>query len=170
MSKSDHPKVAVMMGSDSDWDTMKKCVALLDEFAVPYEVRICSAHRTPEQTAEYASTAADRGLDVLIAAAGLAAHLAGVLAAHTTLPVIGVPMASGALQGIDALLATVQMPPGVPVATVGIGAAGAKNAALLAVQILARKDAQLADKLNQFKRDQADSVQKKNEKLLSDLS
>ena len=170
MPKSDHPKVAVMMGSDSDWDTMKKCVALLDEFAVPYEVRICSAHRTPEQTAEYASTAADRGLDVLIAAAGLAAHLAGVLAAHTTLPVIGVPMASGALQGIDALLATVQMPPGVPVATVGIGAAGAKNAALLAVQILARKDAQLADKLNQFKRDQADSVQKKNEKLLSDLS
>lgn len=169
MSNSQKPKVGVLMGSDSDWDTMKECIELLDKFGVSYEVRISSAHRTPDQTAEYARTAAENGLEVIIAAAGMAAHLAGVIAAHTTLPVIGVPMASGALQGIDALLSTVQMPPGVPVATVGIGAGGAKNAAILATQILAIKDEKLAEKLTQHKSGMAESVQNKNAKLQDDL-
>jgi len=157
------------MGSDSDWDIMKDCIEFLDKFGVSYEVRISSAHRTPDQTAEYARTAAENGLEVIIAAAGIAAHLAGVIAAHTILPVIGVPMASGALQGIDALLSTVQMPPGVPVATVGIGASGAKNAAILATQILALKDETLAEKLARHKADMAESVQSKNAKLQDDL-
>lgn len=169
MSKSQSPQVAVLMGSDSDWDVMQRCVKMLDQFDIPSEVLITSAHRTPDQTAEYARTAADRGLEIIIAAAGMAAHLAGVIAAHTTLPVIGVPIASGSLQGIDALLSTVQMPPGVPVATVGIGSAGAKNAALLAVQILARKDKSLTQKLSQYKSDQAQSVQNKNTRLQKEL-
>jgi len=169
MSKSQSPQVAVLMGSDSDWDTMQSCVKMLDQFDINSEVLITSAHRTPDQTAEYARTASDRGLEVIIAAAGMAAHLAGVIAAHTTLPVIGVPIASGSLQGIDALLSTVQMPPGVPVATVGIGSAGAKNAALLAVQILARKDKSLTQKLDQYKSDQAQSVQNKNTRLQKEL-
>ena len=169
MSNNQKPKVGVLMGSDSDWDTMKECIELLDKFGVPYEVRISSAHRTPDQTAEYVRAAAENGLEVIIAAAGMAAHLAGVVAAHTTLPVIGVPMASGALQGIDALLSTVQMPPGVPVATVGIGAAGAKNAAILATQILAIKDKKLTEKLMKHKTDMAQSVQNKNTKLQDDL-
>ncbi|MCK4629247.1 MAG: 5-(carboxyamino)imidazole ribonucleotide mutase [Sedimentisphaerales bacterium] len=169
MSNSQKPKIGVLMGSDSDWDIMQGCVNLLDKFGVPYEVRISSAHRTPDQTAEYARAAAENGLEVIIAAAGMAAHLAGVIAAHTILPVIGVPMASGALQGIDALLSTVQMPPGVPVATVGIGAAGAKNAAILATQILAIKDKKLTEKLMKHKADMAESVQNKNAKLQDDL-
>ena len=169
MTTGNNPKVGVIMGSDSDWPHMQKCCAMLKSFDIPFEVRISSAHRTPDETAEYARTARDRGLEVIIAAAGMAAHLAGVIAAHTTLPVIGVPMASGSLQGIDALLSTVQMPPGVPVATVGIGSAGAQNAALLATQILALKDDALAQKMIQFKADQTDVIKTKNEKLQAEL-
>ena len=169
MPKTQTPKVALVMGSDSDWPIMKACQETLSAFDVAVEVRISSAHRTPDQTAEFATQAKDNGIEVIIAAAGMAAHLAGVIAAHTTLPVIGVPMASGALQGVDALLSTVQMPPGIPVATVGIGSAGAKNAALLAVQILALKDPTLGPKLIQHKTDLAQSVKAKNEKLQSEL-
>jgi phosphoribosylaminoimidazole carboxylase PurE protein len=169
MTNATNPKVGVIMGSDSDWPVMQKCCDMLKSFDIPFEVRISSAHRTPDETAQYAASAADNGLKVIIAAAGMAAHLAGVIAAHTTLPVIGVPMASGALQGVDALLSTVQMPPGVPVATVGIGAAGAKNAAILAAQILAGKDETLAEKLTQFKLDQAQAVKDKNEKLQTEI-
>jgi len=169
MTANNNPKVGVIMGSDSDWPHMKKCCEMLKSFDIPYEVRISSAHRTPDETAEYASKARQQGLEVIIAAAGMAAHLAGVTAAHTTLPVIGVPMASGSLQGVDALLSTVQMPPGVPVATVGIGSAGAQNAALLAVQILSLKDDSLAQKLTQFKADQAQTVKTKNERLQAEL-
>ena len=165
MTDSNQPKVAVIMGSDSDWPIMKKCVKMLDKFSVPSEFRISSAHRTPHETAEYAQQAKDKGIQVIIAAAGMSAHLAGVIAAHTTLPVIGVPISSGALQGIDALLSTVQMPPGIPVATVAIGDAGAKNAAILAVQILALSDNELAKKLIQHKIEIADAVKEKNEKL-----
>jgi phosphoribosylaminoimidazole carboxylase PurE protein len=158
------------MGSDSDWPTMKTCQETLKQFGVPCEVWISSAHRCPDETAEYARTAQERGLQVLIGAAGMAAHLAGTLAAHSTLPVIGVPMAGGALQGIDALLSTVQMPPGIPVATVGIGSAGATNAALLAVQILALSDPQLATKLTDHKKELAVAVKKKNAHLQSEIN
>ncbi len=158
-------QVAIVMGSDSDWTAMKGCADTLKEFAVPFEVHIMSAHRSPELTAQYAKTAAASGLKVIIAAAGMAAHLAGVIAAHTTLPVIGVPMEAGSLQGIDALLSTVQMPPGIPVATVGIGSAGARNAALLAIQILALNNRTLADKLVHHKNQLIESVQKKDKKL-----
>lgn len=163
-------RVVIVMGSDSDYQAMKGCVDGLKDFGVSAEVRILSAHRSPAATAEFAGEAAQRGIEVIIAAAGMAAHLAGVLAAHTTLPVIGVPMASGALQGIDALLATVQMPPGIPVATVGIGSAGAKNAAILAVQILALGDKTLAAKLAEHKRKLAKGVEEKNAKLQQDLA
>ncbi|MCF7957896.1 MAG: 5-(carboxyamino)imidazole ribonucleotide mutase [Phycisphaerae bacterium] len=169
MTANKFPKVAIIMGSDSDLSTMKSCLDTLESFGVPIEVRISSAHRSPAATAEFAAGAVDRGLEVIIAAAGMAAHLAGVIAAHTILPVIGVPIASGSLQGFDALLSTVQMPPGIPVATVGIGAAGAKNAALLAVQILARNDKSLRVKLTDYKAELAEGVQKKNAKLQDDL-
>ena len=163
-------RVAIVMGSDSDYQAMKGCVDKLQDFGVSAEVRILSAHRSPAATVEFAGEAAQRGIEVIIAAAGMAAHLAGVIAAHTTLPVIGVPMASGTLQGIDALLATVQMPPGIPVATVGIGSAGAKNAAILAVQILALGDKDLAAKLDEHKQKLAEGVEKKNQKLQQDLA
>ena len=165
MAEQGNYKVAIIMGSDSDWPVMKAGYEILSEFGVACEVRISSAHRTPEETAEYARGAQARGLEVIIAAAGMAAHLAGAIAAHTTLPVIGVPMAAGQLQGVDALLSTVQMPPGVPVATVGIGSAGAKNAVLLAVQILALNNEKLAKKLTQYKSKQSDAVKEKNEQL-----
>ena len=145
------PLVGILMGSDSDLPTMQEAGKILEEFAVPFELRICSAHRTPERLARYAREAEGRGLRVLIAGAGGAAHLAGVLAAHVTLPVIGVPMESGALGGLDALLSTVQMPGGIPVACVAIGRAGARNAALLAVEILALGDAQLKRKLADYR-------------------
>ena len=145
------PLVGVLMGSDSDWETVQHTVATLTGFGVPCEARVCSAHRTPEAAAKYARTAAARGVEVLIAAAGGAAHLAGVLAAHTTRPVIGVPLRGGALDGLDALLATVQTPAGVPVATVALGKAGAVNAALLAVQILALARPDLQRKLAEHK-------------------
>jgi len=159
------PRVGILMGSDSDWDVMSAAAARLDAFGVPYEVTVTSAHRAPQRTAEYASTARDRGLQVVIAGAGAAAHLAGVVAAHTTLPVIGVPLEAGSLRGLDALLATVQMPAGVPVATVAVGKSGADNAAILAAQILAVADAALAQRLATFKADLARQVDEKNARL-----
>ncbi len=151
------------MGSDSDLSVMQNCVDQLREFGIEPAVRILSAHRTPQAAAEFAQTAEARGIKVVIAAAGMAAHLAGAMAAWTMLPVIGVPLTSeGGLAGLDALLSTVQMPPGVPVATVAIGKAGAKNAALLAVQILALADAALRDKLLQFRKRQEQRVREKD--------
>jgi 5-(carboxyamino)imidazole ribonucleotide mutase len=139
------------MGSKSDWDTMSQTDAILTEFGVPHECQVMSAHRTPMLTAEYASTAASRGLAVIVAGAGGAAHLAGVVAAHTILPVIGVPMQSSALNGLDSLLSTVQMPKGIPVATVAIGASGAANAGLLAIAILATSRPELRAKLQAYR-------------------
>ena len=143
------PVVGIIMGSSSDEPTMEKGCAILDELQIPYDMIVCSAHRNPERTAKYASTAKARGLKVIIAGAGLAAALPGVIAAHTTLPVIGVPCASGALNGVDALYAIVQMPPGVPVATVGID--NARNAAVLAAQILALSDEGIQERLQAYK-------------------
>jgi phosphoribosylaminoimidazole carboxylase PurE protein len=155
--------VAVVMGSDSDLSVMQSCVDQLREFGIEPAVRILSAHRTPQAAAEFAQTAEARGVRVVIAAAGMAAHLAGAMAAWTTLPVIGVPLTNdGGLGGLDALLSTVQMPPGVPVATVAIGKAGARNAAILAVQILALADAALRDKLLQFRKRQEQRVREKD--------
>ena len=139
------PRVGILVGSKSDLPVLEKCTARLDDLGVDYELEVRSAHRTPEDVAEYASTARDRGLKVIICAAGMAAHLAGAVAARTNLPVIGIPVAAGPLNGFDALLATVQMPSGVPVATVAVN--GAANAAVLAAQILALSDPQLADRL-----------------------
>ncbi len=156
-------KVLVIMGSDSDFPVMETCFRHLTDFGISFEAKICSAHRTPELAAELARTAADRGFGVIIAAAGLAAHLPGVLAAQTILPVIGVPVKSGALAGQDALYAIVQMPTGIPVATVAID--GAANAAILAAQILALQDEQLAGRLHRFKTRMADSVAERQKRL-----
>ncbi len=145
------PLVAVIMGSTSDADIMRGCLDQLKALNIPYEVKITSAHRTPEQTKTFVETAEDRGIEVVIAGAGWSAHLAGVAAAHTLLPVIGVPIDSSCLQGMDALLSTVQMPPGIPVATVAIGKGGAKNAAILAAQILALKHPDIAETLKAFR-------------------
>jgi len=145
-------QVAILMGSESDWETMSAAARRLDAFGIARDVRVLSAHRAPERTAAYASGAAARGIKVFICGAGGAAHLAGAVAAHTMLPVIGVPLDASSLGGFDALLATVQMPKGVPVATVAVGAAGAENAAILAAQILALSDAALAGKLAAFKK------------------
>ncbi len=147
------PLVGVIMGSKSDKDVMGNCSALLEEIGIPYEMRVLSAHRTPDDTRRFAESAAERGLQVIIAGAGWAAHLAGFIAAHTTLPVIGVPIDSSPLKGMDALLSTVQMPPGIPVATVSLGPGGAKNAAVLAVEILALKDAPTAERLKVYRED-----------------
>ena len=158
--------VAVIMGSDSDMAVMQSCIKGLRDFGIEPVVRIISAHRTPKIAAEFAQNAAKNGVKVIIAAAGMAAHLAGAVAARTTLPVIGVPMiSSSGLEGIDALLSTVQMPPGVPVATVAVGKAGAKNAAILAVQILALSDEALAEKLAEFKKEQGKKVIEKDSAL-----
>lgn len=154
------PIVGVVMGSDSDLPVMKKCLDQLDALGLAFEVRVISAHRTPETAHEYSSTASSRGLKVIIAAAGMSAALSGVLAANTTLPVIGVPMCSGPLAGIDAALSTMQMPPGVPVGCMSIG--GAANAAIYAAQILACSDAELTKRLEQFKVDQAKKVAEKD--------
>ena len=148
------------MGSTSDWETMKAAAKVLEEFGVPYEAKAMSAHRTPQLVAEWATGAAKRGLKAIIAGAGGAAHLAGVVAAHTTLPVLGVPMPSKHLQGLDSLLSTVQMPKGVPVATFAIGEAGAANAALFAVAMLALTDSTLHKKLTEFRAKQAEAVKK----------
>ena len=155
--------VAVVMGSDSDIEVMQSCVKQLGDFGIEPVVRIISAHRTPEIAGEFAQTAVENGIKVIIAGAGMAAHLAGALAAKTTLPVIGVPLiSSSGLEGIDALLSTLQMPPGVPVATTAIGKAGAKNAAILAVQILALADSNLREKLAEFKKAQEKKVIEKD--------
>ena len=146
------------MGSDSDWPTMEKAVEVLQEFGVPFEAKVVSAHRTPELLVEYSKTARDRGLKVIIAGAGGAAHLPGMVAAMTTLPVLGVPVQSRALNGMDSLLSIVQMPKGIPVATYAIGEAGAGNAGLSAVSILATVDENLAEKLQKFRDDQRDTV------------
>lgn len=158
-------RVAVVFGSDSDWPVMEKCVAQLRAFGEDPYVEAVSAHRAPQRVAELASGAERDGIEVFIAAAGMSNALAGAVAAHTCLPVIGVPLASGPLSGFDALLSTVQMPPGMPVATVSVGDAGAKNAALLAVQILARKDAAIAEAYRAFKSKQAEAVAEKNQAL-----
>jgi len=166
MAATPQPLVAVVMGSDSDLPVMQACIDQLKAFDVPMEVRILSAHRTPEVAAEFAGTARQRGLRVIIAAAGMAAHLAGALAGRTCLPVIGVPLqASSGPGGLDALLSTVQMPPGVPVACVAIGKAGARNAAILAVQILALSDERLAERLDAFRKAQTQSVLEKDQAL-----
>lgn len=157
------PLVGILMGSDSDLPVMDKAAEVLREMEVPFEMDISSAHRLPEKTAQYAATARERGLEVLIAGAGMAAHLAGVLAAHTTLPVIGVPLKSGALEGVDALYSTVQMPPGVPVATVGID--GAKNAAYLACEILSIKYPEMANKLKKFRIETQKSLEEKSKAI-----
>ncbi|MDF3010748.1 MAG: phosphoribosylaminoimidazole carboxylase, catalytic subunit [Burkholderiales bacterium] len=152
--------IGIVMGSISDWETMKAAAKMLEEFGVPYEAKAMSAHRTPELVAEWATSAAKRGLKAIIAGAGGAAHLAGVVAAHATLPVLGVPMPSKHLQGLDSLLSTVQMPKGIPVATFAIGEAGAANAALFAVAMLALSDEKLAAKLKDFRKKQAEAVKK----------
>ena len=163
------PTVGVVMGSDSDLETMKRCLKQLDEFGIVYEVRIISAHRTPDIAHEYSATAIQRGLKVIIAAAGMSAALGGVLAANTTLPVIGVPMVSGPLAGVDAALSTMQMPPGIPVACMAIGGAGATNSAIYAAAILAVSDKKLATKLGRFKKAQARKVAKKDADLQKGL-
>ena len=152
------PLVAVIMGSKSDWETMRQADELLAQFAVPRECRLLSAHRTPVETAQYVGEAESRGIEVIIAAAGGAAHLAGVCAAHTVLPVLGVPMESASLKGLDSLLSTVQMPAGIPVGTLAIGPAGARNAALLAVAILANSRPDLREKLRRFRDQQREKV------------
>lgn len=152
------PLVGIVMGSKSDWDTMRHAADTLAQFGVPHESRVLSAHRTPQATAEYAAAAESRGMQVIIAAAGGAAHLAGVIAAYTLLPVLGVPMESQALKGMDSLLSMVQMPAGIPVGTLAIGKPGAQNAALLAVAILANHDPELRGKLRRFREEQAAKV------------
>ena len=161
-------KAAVIMGSDSDFPVVKSALTELKKYGVEFECRVMSAHRTPAEAAEFASAAKNNGFGVIICAAGMAAHLAGVIAAHTTLPVIGIPMKSAALEGMDALLATVMMPPGVPVATVGIN--GAKNAAVLAVQILALSDDELAEKLISEKQKMAEGVKEKDAALQAEIA
>ena len=160
-----NPIVSIVMGSDSDLDIMREAAKALDEFGIAYEMDVTSAHRSPDRTADYAKKAAGRGIRVIIAGAGGAAHLAGVIAAHTTLPVIGVPIPSTSLQGIDSLLATVQMPAGIPVATVAIGRHGATNAGILAAQIIGVTDAGVAKKLEAHKEKLAKSVEEKSKKL-----
>ena len=157
------PLVGIVMGSDSDLDVMKRAAETLKKFGIDYEMTISSAHRTPERTANYAKTARDKGIKVIIVGAGKAAHLAGVIAAHTTLPVIGVPISSAPLNGVDALYSTVQMPSGVPVATMAID--GAKNAAIFAAEIFATTDEQIKKKLDEYKVELAEGVKAKADKL-----
>ena len=163
------PKVGIVMGSDSDWPKINKVAAALEEFGVEFEVNVMSAHRTPHVVGEYATSAIDRGLKVIIAAAGGAAHLAGVVAAHTTLPVIGLPVPTAELGGLDSLLATVQMPGDVPVATMAVGMGGPRNAGLFAVQILATADEGMRKKLEDFKTQLVGKIDAKNAKLQAAL-
>ncbi len=162
---SDKPLVGILMGSDNDYEIMKEVGVALNQFGIPFEMTVSSAHRTPERTAKFVREAKGRGIKVLIAGAGAAAHLAGVVAAETTLPVIAVPIDATSLNGLDALLAMVQMPAGIPVATMAIGKAGARNAGIFAAQMLAVDDADLSEKLVQFKADMAKGVEAKAEKL-----
>lgn len=157
-NNSEKPLVAVIMGSTSDWDTMKNAVEILEEFAIEFEARVVSAHRTPDLLFEFAKTAEERGLEVIIAGAGGAAHLPGMCAAQTVLPVLGVPVKSRALSGIDSLLSIAQMPGGVPVGTLAIGSSGAKNSALLALSILANSRPELREKLKEFRKNQTETV------------
>jgi len=163
--EGDKPIVSIVMGSDTDLEIMREAALVLEAFAVPFEFFLTSAHRTPERTAAYADGAPGRGVQVFIVGAGAAAHLAGVIASRTLLPVIGVPVDATALQGLDALLSTVQMPGGIPVATMAIGKAGAKNGALLAVAILALRDGDLREKLRAYRKRLADEVEKKQATL-----
>jgi phosphoribosylamine--glycine ligase len=158
-------KVGIVMGSDSDLAVMQEAANILTKFQIPYEMTVASAHRSPQRATDFASSALKKGIKVIIAGAGHAAHLAGVLAAHTRLPVIGVPIDSSCLQGLDALLATVQMPPGIPVATMAIGKSGARNAGILAAQIIATSDPDLGKKLTRFKQDMARQVDKKAKRV-----
>jgi len=164
------PLVSIVMGSDSDLEIMREAARALDDFGIAYEMDVTSAHRSPDRTAGYAREAAHRGIRVIIAGAGGAAHLAGVIAAHTTLPVIGVPIPSTSLNGLDSLLATVQMPAGIPVATVAIGKPGATNAGILAAQILGLADQKLAKKLDDHKKKLASGVEEKSAKLKKSLA
>lgn len=164
-----NPIVSIVMGSDSDLEIMREAAKALEEFGIAYEIDVTSAHRSPDRTADYAKQAASRGIRVIIAGAGGAAHLAGVIAAHTTLPVIGVPIPSTSLQGMDSLLATVQMPAGIPVATVAIGKPGATNAGILAAQIIGVADAAIAKKLEAHKQKLARGVEEKSRKLQASL-
>lgn len=161
-------KVAIIMGSDSDWPKLKGAAELLEQFGIGYEAVVASAHRTPAKAHEFASTAREKGFGVIIAAAGAAAHLAGVVAAYTTLPVVGVPINATSLNGMDALLAMVQMPSGIPVGTMAVD--GAKNAAIYAAQILGVQDAQIAEKLSQYKVKMAQEVEQKDARLQAQLS
>ena len=160
-----NPQVLIVMGSDSDMHVMEGAVMLLKEFGISYDIVIASAHRTPERTTKLAVDAEKNGAQVIIAGAGMSAHLAGVLAAHTIIPVIGVPIDSSPLHGIDALISTVQMPPGVPVATMAIGKAGAKNAAVFSAQIIGLKNPRVAKRLRAFKKKMAQEVEKKSKAL-----
>jgi phosphoribosylaminoimidazole carboxylase PurE protein len=163
------PIVGIIMGSDSDLPTMQEAAKVLQQFEIPYEIGVYSAHRSPHRTAEYVRTARDRGLKLIIAGAGSSAHLAGVTAAETTLPVIGVPIDSSPLSGFDALLSTVQMPPGVPVATMGVGKSGATNAGIFAVLVLALGDEQLTRKLSEYKEQLEKTVAEKSRKIQETL-
>jgi len=165
MAKKRNPLVSIVLGSNSDLPVMKEAAAVLDDFDVPYEIFLTSAHRTPERTRTFAQAAADRGIQVIVAGAGAAAHLAGVIASYTTLPVIGVPVNAPPLNGLDALLSTVQMPGGVPVATMAIGKAGAKNGALMALRILAIDTTILRDKLKDYGLRMAQGIEEKQEEL-----
>jgi phosphoribosylaminoimidazole carboxylase PurE protein len=152
------PKVGILMGSSSDEPLMRAAADVLEKFDIPYEMKVLSAHRTPFEACRYAEQAEERGIEVIIAGAGFAAHLGGVLAAHTVLPILGVPLPSSSLQGLDSLLSTVQMPGGIPVATMTIGKAGAKNAGLFAIQILSRKDPKLVKALKKYRQDMRDAI------------
>jgi phosphoribosylaminoimidazole carboxylase PurE protein len=158
-------KVAIILGSDSDYPVVQDALKILDSFGIPCEVTVSSAHRSPGRTHRYAASLEERGVQVVIAFAGAAAHLAGVIASHTILPVIGVPVDSSSLKGLDALLSTAMMPAGIPVATMAIGKAGASNAAVLAAQILARSDSTLAERLRKYKQDLADHVEERDREL-----
>jgi phosphoribosylaminoimidazole carboxylase PurE protein len=158
-------QVLIVMGSDSDMPVLEEAGKILKKFRISYEMTIASAHRTPERTIRLASEAEEKGIEVIIAGAGMAAHLAGVLAAHTIVPVIGVPIDSSPLNGLDSLLSTVQMPPGVPVATMAIGKAGAKNAAILSAQIIGRKDPEVVRRLKDYRKKMAEEVEKKSRTL-----
>ena len=164
------PLVGILMGSDNDYEIMVESAKVLKQFEIPFEMIVSSAHRTPERTAKYVSEARERGIRVMIAGAGAAAHLAGVVAAETTLPVVAVPIDATSLQGLDALLAMVQMPAGIPVATMAIGAAGARNAGIFCAQILATTDRQIAEKLVAFKQDMASGVVKKSDMIQENLA
>lgn len=162
------PKVLIIMGSDSDLPVMEEAANMLKEFNIPYNMTVASAHRTPERTLKLVRDAEKNGIEVIVAGAGMAAHLPGVIASHTILPVIGVPLDASPLKGMDALLSIVQMPPGIPVATVALGKAGAKNAGILAAQILARKDPKLIDKLLEHRKKMSQEVEEKAKRIHKD--